>query len=97
MGATWDPVIDHTSFAPTAKMDLLNLSFSAKNRLTPIGTILCGEVFHTIVLEPGESAQIRIPIEASLLGISICAQARSFDSTTDPQLTNAIDAIIGNS
>ena len=38
IGATWDPVIDHTTFLPSSVTDLL--AFSATPRLTRAATLL---------------------------------------------------------
>ena len=42
LGATWDPVIDHTTFLPNSVTDLLAFSTTPTNIPTALGTLLCG-------------------------------------------------------
>lgn len=97
MGATWDPVIDHTAFMPGAVLDLLLVSTSGTNvPLPPLGTLLCDLAPPTVlVVEPaGTPLAIPVPTTSAIAGATLCSQGWSSDGSIT-QLTNALDITIG--
>ncbi len=95
IGATWDPVIDHTSFFPGAIVDVLNISPNAVNVPLAFGTLLCslgGDIFFAL---PSTPFSIAIPDQCGLVGRSLCAQGGAYASG-QLQLTNAIDLVLGS-
>ncbi len=95
IGASWDPVIDHTSFFPGATVDFVNVSPTAVNVPLAIGTLLCtlgGDLFFAL---PSTPFAIPIPDSCGLIGRTICAQGGSYAGGI-LQLTNALDAVIGS-
>ena len=98
VGATWDPVIDHTSFLPNAVVDVVFVSALGTNLpLPPLGTLLCDisqpPVFFTSA--PGVPFALPIPASCDLVGATACSQGASA-SPTSIQLTNALDVTIGS-
>ncbi len=97
IGATWDPMIDHTTFFPTAVADFVAVSLQAPiNIPLTIGTLLCqvpapAQIF---IGPPGVAFSIAIPFDCSLVGLAACSQGGSF-GTGMIQLTNALDIVIG--
>ena len=94
IGATWDPVIDHSSFFPGALIDVLALSVVQLNVPTPFGTLLCDP---TVILAglSGAPFAFAIPANCSLAGFALCAQGASTDGISI-LLTNALDTIVGS-
>ncbi|MEM7310961.1 MAG: VCBS repeat-containing protein [Planctomycetota bacterium] len=97
-GATWDPLVDHTSFVPRAALDFLGLSTAAVNVPTPFGTLLCapGPAGLTFTAPPGQPFSLAIPDDCTLVGVALCAQAASLDSGPTITLTNALDLVVGS-
>lgn len=97
LGATWDPRIDHTSFMPAAVLDALLIAFAPANVPLPgIGTVLCDPAaLLALVALPGASFAIVLPPDCTFVGYGLCIQGLSFDAAGF-QLTNAIDATLGN-
>ena len=91
VGATWDPVIDHTEFLPDAVVDLVGLTPTSTNLPGPLGTLLCDFSVAIIFFEsaPGDPFEILIPNDSSFVGLSFCAQGISSDGL-EIQLTNAL-------
>lgn len=97
LGATWDPRLDHTSFVPAAVLDAVLIAFSPANVPLPgIGTVLCDPTaLLALVALPGAPFAIALPPDCTFLGYALCIQGLSFDAAGF-QLTNAIDATLGN-
>lgn len=97
MGATWDPVIDHTTFLPGSLSDILAISATPTNLPSSFGTILCGATpFLVLTTSPGTPFAIPIPIQCSLTGVSLCAQGVGIDGSFSLALTNALDITLGS-
>jgi len=98
IGGVWDPVIDHTSFHPTANADFLLFSTGPPvNSASPFGTLLCtvppaNQIF--IRAPIGTPFAIPIPNDCGLVGLSACTQGASF-RRGDLRLTNALDITVG--
>ncbi len=97
LGATWDPVIDHTTFAVGAAADVLLLSAGATNVSTPFGTLLCNLGSPTLVVAgtPGVPFAVPVPSDCRLAGAGLSAQGLSADAGGMLQLTNALDVTFG--
>ncbi len=99
IGQVWDPIIDHTSFAPSSLIDFIGIDVNGPiNTTLTIGTLLCQlpppkQIYFTM---PGTSFQVPIPNDCSLAGQTYCSQAGSLSSGPQLELTNAIDFVIGN-
>ncbi|MEM7305463.1 MAG: FG-GAP-like repeat-containing protein [Planctomycetota bacterium] len=96
---TWDPVVDHTSFLPTATIDTLAVALAPLNfPFPPNGTILCDYFTFggTLLLSspPGVPFTVPIPNQCNLVGATLCAQALSIDGAVT-RYTNALDITIG--
>ena len=98
--ATWDPVIDHSEFLPTAKLDFLFVSAAPTNidLGAPLGTFLCDALtappIKLLSGAAGTPFQVGIPDNCLFIGLSLCAQGASTDGIST-QLTNALDVVIG--
>lgn len=100
IGATWDPIIDHTSFVPGSLADFMivtplptNSDFGA-----PTGVLLCDPTtsfLKVITATPGNAFSFPIPNVASFVGVTLCAQAGSIDPGFNAILTNALDLTVG--
>jgi len=97
LGGTWDPVVDHTAFLPTAIADFLLVSTAPANVPSNQGTILCGFGPGSVIVlgDPGVPFQVALPDDCELAGLSLCAQAGSFLPSLLFFLTNALDATVG--
>jgi len=100
LGATWDPVVDHTSFLPAAVFDFLVFSTTPLNVPTVFGTLLCGPSFLTLTNPAAVPFSLFLPPDCSLVGASLCTQAASWDGTlpldgSSVQVTNALDVTLG--
>ncbi len=97
VGHTWDPIVDHTNFVPDALQDHLVLGFASTNLPIPgLGTLLCDlRLPFTIVATPGQAFGLPLPNDVRLAGAAFCAQAVAIDAAGAPQLTNALDVIVG--
>ena len=99
IGAVWDPVVDHTTFATGAVVDVLVISGLPANVPTPVGTVLCNLPGLIFVTTPsGTPFAVPIPPDCLLLGRALSTQAASV--TPSPvgaglDLTNALDTTIG--
>lgn len=94
----WDPVVDHTSFMPTADVDFVGISPTPINAPSPWGTLLCDPASALLYTAPGPGMpfQIPVPSQCSLVGVTACTQAASLAVIGGQiQLTNAIDITIG--
>ena len=98
LGGTWDPVVNHTVFFPTAILDVLIVSAEPPVNLpTPNGTVLCNipgpnQIFYS---SPGVPFAITIPDDCNLAGLALCTQAASVGGGSI-QVTNGIDVVLGN-
>ncbi len=98
LGETWDPVIDHASFMPSAVLDGLALTVFATNiPFAPNGTALCLPPLITkpLLSFPGVPFQLPLPTKCGLVGASLCSQGFSLDATGFFVLTNALDITLG--
>lgn len=98
IGATWDPVIDHSSFVPDSLIDVLAFSLTPTNLSLPgLGTILClpPSVVPPANAVPGQPFEIPLPVKCSLVGASVCSQALSLEPNGALRLTNALDITFG--
>lgn len=94
IGATWDPIIDHSTFFPGAVIDFVALSFTSVNVPSPFGTALCNpDVLFAGV--PGNSFQLPIPANCMLGGVTFCIQGGATDGVSI-QVTNALDVVVGS-
>ena len=97
IGATWDPVVDHTTFLPAAVFDFLAVDFGGPvNVSTGWGTLLCnippgGQVFSAAA---GVPFGLLLPVDCAFVGVSACTQVASF-APGHVQLTNALDIVTG--
>ena len=100
VGKTWDPVIDHTTFLPSALTDVVGVTLAPTNVLVPpFGTLLC-DVFsfppYQFTSAPGVPFAIPIPNDCDLVGVSLSSQGLSVDGGGAILLTNALDITIGS-
>lgn len=100
IGGTWDPVIDHTGFAPGAVLDAMLFSPVATNTtFAPLnGTLLCDVTqpgFFVLLAPPGSPLSLRLPDRCALVGYPACAQGASLTANLGAFLTNALDIVIG--
>lgn len=97
IGRVWDPVVDHTTFSPTAQADFLLVSpISLNVSVPPLGTVLCG--LDAPVIEvglPGEPFAVGLPLSCELVGVAPCAQAGSLAANGLIEFTNALDLVLG--
>ncbi len=99
IGRTWDPLIDHTSFAPAAVLDFMGVDLGPPiNVPLGIGTLLCtpppsGQIFFAL---PGSAFAVPVPSDCGLLGLDACAQGGSLGPALQVELANALDLVIGN-
>ncbi len=95
---TWDPVIDHTTFFPTAVFDTVGLALAPLNLpFPPAGTILCDFFSFNPILftvAAGTPFAIPFPNQCNLVGVSLCSQGLSTDGFA-VLLTNALDLTVG--
>ncbi len=96
LGATWDPVIDHTTFQPGAILDFVAVSSTPTNIASGFGTILCGvSPFLVVTGTTGAPFALSIPFDCTNLGLMLCAQGGSIDAALFIALTNALDITLG--
>ena len=96
IGATWDPVIDHTTFMPGAILDFIAVSSTPTNIPSVFGTILCGvSPFLVVTGSTGAPFALPIPNDCIIVGLVLCAQGGSIDGVLTIALTNALDITIG--
>ena len=96
LGATWDPVVDHTTFLPGATIDVLGLSAGPLNVPTPFGTVLCTPPLISLVGAAGVPFAIPIANDCSLLGETFCTQAATVKvGPLEIELNNALDITLG--
>ena len=97
IGATWDPVVDHSSFHPGAVLDILAIDLTGPiNVTTPWGTLLVGiSPMPTMVSNPaGAPFGVAIPDDCGMVGLQSYTQVASWAPGTI-LLTNALDLVIG--
>ena len=98
LGATWDPVIDHTTFLPGATLDVLGITVTALNlSVPPLGTLLCdpGTSIATVTGAAGVPFSVPIPNDCMFVGTAICSQGASVDAFGTIRFANALDLVIG--
>jgi hypothetical protein len=101
IGEVWDPVIDHTSFAPGAILDFVAVdTVAALNYSTPMGTLLITppppQRIYT-QLAGGQTFEIPVPDDCSFVGVQVYAQGGAYTPAPGPgiELTNALDLVLG--
>lgn len=97
IGATWDPIIDHTSFTSNATQDFAILGVAAANQpLGQLGTLLCDlNVAAVLQANPGQPFALPIPNDPIFFGVQLCVQGASVSPTTGLRLANALDITLG--
>ena len=97
LGATWDPVIDHTTFLPAAVLDFAAFSAVPSNiSLPPLGTLLCAlPTVGASAVTAGTPFAFFIPVDCSWVGLGLCCAAGSIDAGGAIKLTNALDITLG--
>jgi hypothetical protein len=99
LGMAWDPVIDHTSFAPSAVLDYVLINFNApSNIVTSIGTLLCplGAGSMLFSASPGQPFALSIPYDCNLQGFTAYTQGASMIPGLGLRVTNALDITVGS-
>jgi hypothetical protein len=98
IGATWDPIVDHSTFLPGALVDVLAISGTALNTATPAGTLLCLPISPGLIFteQAGAAFEIHVPLDCALVGAAFCSQAASLQPGSPIALTNALDLVIGS-
>ena len=97
VGQVWDPVVDHTTFHPTAVLDILIIDTGGPiNLSTGWGTLLCNvpppaQVITNLV---GMPFNVPVPLDTAFVGLTACSQVGSF-APGNIQLTNALDLVLG--
>ena len=92
LGRAFSLAIDHTGFAPDATLDALLLGFRPDNAPTALGTLLVD--FSTVLYRaPGAPFQLQIPVNPSLVGLTVWIQGGSVAPSGD-RLTNALEVTI---
>lgn len=97
IGSVWDPVVNHTTFFPSATLDILVVStLPPINVSTPNGTVVCNipgpnQIFFS---SPSVPFAISIPDDCNLAGLALCTQAASIGGGVI-QVTNGIDLVLG--
>jgi len=96
LGATWNPVVDHASFAPAAVFDVMAVSLAPANVPLAIGTLLCDLTGPLVVLStsPGAPFALPVPTGCALAGATLCAQGGSVEPG-GIVLANALDLTLG--
>lgn len=100
LGATWDPVVDHTEFVADSISDFALVTAGPANLpLGPEGTLLCDltSPLLAFVVSPAPGAPFAIPVpdKCPLAGLTICVQGGSIDGGLAAHLANALDTTIG--
>jgi len=99
VGSTWAPQIDHTTFVPTALLDVVFVGAQPDSvPLPPAGTLLVDiAIVPPLVFTatPGQPFMIQIPANCSLVGQTLYSQGLSLDAGGTIELTNAIDILFG--
>jgi hypothetical protein len=97
VGAIWDPVVDHETFAPSAVVDFVGVDLVGPlNFPSPYGLVLItpppsSQLFFAL---PGAPFSIRIPNDCALIGVHAWSQGGSFNGP-GLELANAIDIVFG--
>jgi hypothetical protein len=95
LGATWDPVVDHTTFLPAAVVDVLMVAAGRTNLPSAVGTVLGNPVGALLLTaSPGTPFALPIPPVDALVGAELTAQAGAATLGT-VALANALDVRIG--
>ena len=95
LGTTWELQIDHSTFVPTATLDLLLLGTTQVNIPAGAKGTLLVSPFALLPGAVGQVFALPIPIDTGLLGIDVTAQGASLKAGGGFALTNALDATLG--
>ncbi|MFT5289260.1 MAG: hypothetical protein ACI82F_001321 [Planctomycetota bacterium] len=102
VGETWDPVIDHTTFATGAFQDFIAVTLQGPvNFTTAFGTLLILPPFEGAIEinnASGTPFAISIPDDCLLLGLNVWTQGASLipGPGAGVELANALDLTLGN-
>lgn len=99
LGEVWEPVIDHTFFAPNHAFDFLAVSVKdpIEVPVPGVGTLLCqppppSQIF---VAPAGQPFAVPMPPACDFGAFELCVQGGSFAGPGGIQLTNALDLEVG--
>ncbi len=100
IGTVWDPFVDHTTFMPTALLDILVVTpdLGFPDLPTPFGTVLV-DIFtaNYLVFSPaGVPFAVGVPFNCALVGLDFCSQAAGLIPAVELMATNALDLTIGS-
>ncbi|TAJ24374.1 MAG: hypothetical protein EPO68_01510 [Planctomycetota bacterium] len=97
IGRVWSPRVDHASFAPTAVLDLLAIGVASANAPGALGTVLVDPhaPFVLSSAAAGGTFAVWLPDDCALVGTTWHAQAGALGVFGAPQLTNALDLVVG--
>ena len=96
-GMVWDPMVDHTTFMPSAVTDMIGISLNTANiYIAPYGTLLCQRPFLRTFTNGSAGTPFNLSIPANTGGLSFSAQAASVDASGQLRVTNALDCVISN-
>jgi len=100
IGSVWDPFINHTNFVSDAMFDFMIVTTQPANGNfgPPSGVLLCDPFqpyLQVLTTAPGDPFQIWVPNMPSLVGVEVCTQGGSVDSSYQAIFANALDVQIG--
>ena len=98
VGATWDPVIDHTTFMPSATFDFMGITVNPLNlSLPPFGTLLCDPTVIVTIQTSSAGVPFAVPVpnDCFFVGVTVYTQGASLDALGNIVFTNALDITIG--
>lgn len=97
LGASWDPRVDHTSFAPNALIDLLALGAVPANLPASFGTLLLDPLapLSWFSRPAGVAFSLPVPNDCAFAGLALSAQAVAVEANGAFALTNALDLVVG--
>jgi hypothetical protein len=96
-GLVWDPMVDHTTFMPSAVTDMICISLNSANvYIAPYGTLLCQRPFLRTFTNSSAGTPFNLSIPANTEGLTFSAQAASVDASGQLLVTNALDCVISN-
>jgi hypothetical protein len=96
-GMVWDPMVDHTTFMPSAVTDMIGISLNTANvYIAPFGTLLCQRPFLRTFTNGSAGTPFNLSIPANTGGLSFSAQAASVDASGQLRVTNALDCVISD-
>ncbi|MDF1798842.1 MAG: hypothetical protein P1V81_06675 [Planctomycetota bacterium] len=96
VGSSFQAFVDHTTFLPTAILDVASVCAFQLNVATTSGTLLVdlGSQVAFQFVNAGQPFDFSVPYDCAFVGIGATLQVGSLDAT-NLQLTNALDLKIG--